>query len=112
MSEHNQASQHDSHHGTHHVQPFELYLKVFGALIVLTVITVWIAQFDFGHLNGFVAMFVATIKASLVGMYFMNLKQDNKLYAVILVTAVAFLFLLFGFALFDFDTRVLETNPL
>lgn len=108
MSEHNQ----NSHHSAHHVQPFELYLKVFGALIVLTVITVWIAQFHFGILNGFIAMFVATIKASLVGMYFMNLKQDNKLYTVILITAVAFLLLLFGFSIFDFDTRVLETSPL
>lgn len=108
MSEHTQETQHSAHH----VQPFELYIKVFGALIVLTIITVWIAQFHFGILNGFIAMFVATIKAALVGMYFMNLKHDNKLYAVIIITAVAFLLLLFSFSLFDFDTRVLETSPL
>lgn len=113
MSGHNSVNQEDAHHGGgHHIQPLDIYLKVFGTLLVLTVITVWVAQFDFGKFNGFIAMFVATIKAAFVAMYFMNLKHDNKLYAVILVTAVAFLLLLFGFSIFDFDTRVPEVNPI
>lgn len=105
-------SDHQEHHGVHHVKPIDLYLKVFGALIFLTVVTVWIAQFDFGSMTGVIAMAVATFKASLVGMYFMNLKDDNRLYTAILITAVAFLLLLFGFSIFDFDTRVLEESTL
>lgn len=101
-----------SYEGVHHTLPFNTYLYVFATLIVLTILTVWVAQFHFGILNGFVAMFIATVKASLVGMYFMHLKYDNKLYASILVTAVAFLVLLWFFSIFDFVTRVVETNPL
>ena len=66
-------SHHDTHaagehaHGEHHITPLWLYNTIFGALLVLTVVTVWIAQFDFGSANTVIAMFVATIKASLVG---------------------------------------------
>lgn len=107
------SNTHTEHHdGGHHSMPLKVYFSVFAALIFLTVITVWIAQFHFGILNGFIAMFVATIKATLVGMYFMHLKFDNKLYATILVGSVGFLILLWIFSLFDFGTRVLEVSPL
>lgn len=109
MAQHNTGSLHPEvqhhEHAEHHITPFDVYLKVFAALVFLTVITVWIAQFHFGVLNGFIAMGVATIKATLVAMYFMMLKYDNKLYVVILISAVAFLFLMFGFTLLDYDTR-------
>lgn len=110
MSENNHSNNHQG--GGHHGLPFDLYIKIFAALIFLTVITVWIAQFDFGMFTGVVAMGIATLKASLVGMYFMNLKQDNRLYTVILITAVAFLLLLYGFSDFDIVTRAAEESTL
>lgn len=108
------SHQHNSHasSGEHHTLPFDAYLKVFAALILLTVITVWVAQIDFGAFNAFVAMGIATIKASLVGMYFMHLKYDNKLYSIIIVSSVGFLILLWAFTIFDFVTRVAEKSPL
>lgn len=109
---HNDHS-HDNHsHGEHHVLPFDVYLKVFAALIFLTVITVWVAQFHFGAFNGVVAMGIATLKASLVGMYFMHLKHDNKLYSTILVGSVVFLIIFWFFSYFDFITRVAEKSTL
>ena len=100
----------DSH--SHHVMPFSTYIAVFSALIFLTIITVWVAQFDFGMFNGVVAMSIATVKAAFVALYFMQLKQDNKLYLVMLVSSVGFLLLLWGFTFFDFITRVGEASTL
>lgn len=101
-----------AHEGEHKILPLSVYLQVFASLIVLTIITVWVAQFHFGILNGFVAMGIATLKATLVGMYFMHLKYDNKLYATILIGSVGFLLLLWGFTLFDYMTRVPQFSPL
>ena len=48
-----------------HVVPVRVLLAVFGALMVLTAITVAVSYFDFGALNLWVAMGVASIKAAL-----------------------------------------------
>ncbi|MBL7716639.1 MAG: c-type cytochrome [Bdellovibrionales bacterium] len=82
----------DKKHGHHHyVLPNSLAFKVFGALIFLTIITVWTAHFDFGAFNFPLAMFIATIKALLVCMIFMNLKNDVKENSVIFFTSFLFL---------------------
>ena len=88
-----------------HVSPLSLYFKVFGALLFLTFITVWIAQFDFGPLNMFIAMLVATIKATLVGMFFMHLAHDDRLNAAVFGFGLIFLALFFIFTLVDFSGR-------
>ena len=66
--------------------PLSLYLKVFVALLILTVITVAVSQFDFGEYNLIVAMIIAAIKATLVALYFMHLRYDNKIYMIIILT--------------------------
>ena len=76
-------SSHDKQHHPH-VLPLTIYMGVGGALFVLTGITVAVAQVDLGgSLNLIVAMVVATIKASLVVLFFMHLLYDNKLYALV-----------------------------
>lgn len=103
----------DAHNSDgHHTLPFNVYISVFAALICLTILTVWVAQFHFGAFNGVVAMSIATVKATLVGMYFMHLKYDNKLYSVILIGSVGFLIIFWFFTIFDFVTRVAETSTL
>lgn len=89
---------HDNHnhgnhqkHEAHHIIPPSVYMKVFGALLVLTVITVAVAQVDLGRLNMIVAIGVASIKAALVCMFFMGLWWDKKENAVIFVTSFVFL---------------------
>lgn len=73
-------SHNDDHHGElGHILPKKVYWGVFWALMVLTVITVWISRFNFGSMNLVIAMFIASIKAALVALYFMHLKYENKL---------------------------------
>jgi len=80
----------EKHH--HHILPTKVALGIGGTLLFLTFVTVWIAGFDLGPLNFTVAMIVATIKALLVALFFMNLYYDRKENAVIF--AASFLFLI------------------
>lgn len=98
--------------GTHQIIPAKTFLNVLIALLFLTFITVWIAQFDFGAMNAFIAMGVASIKAALVLLYFMHLKYDDKSYLVIFFTGVFFLFVFFFFSQLDIVTRIFEGSTL
>ncbi len=72
------------------------YLVVWMCLLVLTVITVWVSYYNYGIFNIVVAMLVATIKASLVCLYFMHLKYDNRLNQVVFASSFVFLALFVG----------------
>ena len=63
--------------GHEHVTPLSVYLGIFGALMVLTAVTVAVAFVDLGSLNILVALGVAVFKASLVVLYFMHLKYAS-----------------------------------
>jgi len=84
------------HTATNHTKT---YLKIFGALFVLTVIEVIISQSGMPQVP-MVIMLVAfaLVKAGLVAMYFMHLKYDSKFLSVIayapLVVASILIFML------------------
>jgi cytochrome c oxidase subunit 4 len=73
-----------------------IYITVFVALMVLTIVTVAIARLHLPvHLAVTLALLVATVKGSLVACYFMHLISEKKLiYAVLLLTAIFFVVLL------------------
>jgi cytochrome c oxidase subunit 4 len=106
MSTHDDHAAHGEGKGhAHHVTPMPVYFAVFGALMVLTGITVWVAQFDFGAANTLVAMLVATIKASLVALIFMHLLYEERLNSVAFGFGLIFVALFFIFTLADVLTR-------
>jgi cytochrome c oxidase subunit 4 len=73
-----------------------VYITVFVALMVLTIVTVAVSRFHFPvPIAVSVALIVATIKGALVACYFMHLISEKKLiYAVLLLTVVFFAALL------------------
>ena len=73
-----------------------IYISVFVALMILTVVTVAVSRYHLPvPLAVTVALIVATIKGSLVACYFMHLISEKKLiYAVLVLTAVFFVALL------------------
>ena len=84
-----------------HILPLNLYLAVGSGLLVLTVITVVVAQMDFGPMNLLIAMGIAVIKATLVAMFFMHLKYDNKIYMLVFSGSLLFLGVFIIFTMFD-----------
>jgi cytochrome c oxidase subunit 4 len=73
-----------------------IYITVFVALMVLTVVTVAVSRLHLSvPIAVAVALLVATIKGSLVACYFMHLISEKKvIYAVLVLTVVFFLALL------------------
>ena len=73
------------------------YLMVFGALMVFTVITVAISYLHLEvHEAIIIALAVATVKGSLVALYFMHLKHERHLvYYALALTVVFFVCLMF-----------------
>jgi cytochrome c oxidase subunit IV len=90
-------------HVEHHL-PKNLYFAIFGALMVLTALTVGLAFVNLGQLNIVVALAVAIVKASLVVLFFMHLKYESHLTKVVLGAGVFWLMLLLGIIM-DYVTR-------
>jgi cytochrome c oxidase subunit 4 len=88
-----------------HVSSPKLYFLIFALLMVLTVLTVVVAYFDFGVLNDVVALTIATSKALLVVLFFMHVKYSSRLTALTALSGVVFLVILIGFTLNDYLTR-------
>lgn len=110
------AEKHGAHDGAHHIIPLETYLKIFGALIFLTVVTVAVAKpvtgVSFGAFSTVIAFGIASIKASLVLGYFMHLKYDNMMNRVIIGAGVFFLIVFWFFSAADIMTRITESSAL
>jgi cytochrome c oxidase subunit 4 len=83
-----------------HLLPYRVYFIVWAALIVGTGITVGACYADLGHLAIFTALLIATVKAGLVLLYFMHLRYEKPLFAimilVVLVTYGIFIALTFS----------------
>lgn len=89
----------------HHVTSPVTYFIIFGALMVLTVVTVVIAQFDFGFLNTAIALAVAAVKASLVILYFMHVRHATRLTWVVVIGSFVWLGVLFVLTYSDYFSR-------
>lgn len=72
----------DAEVGLGHIVPIEVYTLVYVSLLIMTGITVWVAQYDFGGsgmLNLIIAMAIATVKAGVVTLFFMHLTWESKI---------------------------------
>ncbi len=84
-----------------HVASMRLLVTIMVALMIGTWLTVSVTYFDFGFLNIWIGLAIATAKAILVGLYFMHLRWDKPFNAFIFVSAFAVLFLFIGITLMD-----------
>src|SRR5208283_4137056 len=101
--EHITVGQHAAAH-SHPITGPRTYALVLLALLTLTALTVTAAGINFGPYNMVIALVIATVKASLVALFFMHLRHD-KFSAVIFLTGLLFLALFLIFTLFDINTR-------
>lgn len=81
------------------------YVLTLGALLFLTVMTVAASYIDFGQGNIVIALGIATMKASLVALFFMHLAHDKPVNGLIAVAGFIFLGLFIMFDLIDVTTR-------
>ena len=101
--------EHAHEHGYH--PPITLYYKVFGALIILTGITVIVAFQDFGVFNNIVALGIAGVKTTLVVLFFMHVKYESRLTKLFAAAGFFWLAILMAFTLQDTETRLHNPGP-
>ena len=95
-----------------HISPKSTYLTIFGALMVLTAVTIGAAFIDLGVLNFPLALAIAVFKGSLVVLFFMHVKYSSQLTKLVVATAFFFLIILFGLTLTDYLSRGWQTFPI
>lgn len=103
----------DEHHDGlgHHISPLSTYLIVYGALLVLTVITVLVSYAELPPAQSIpAAIAVASVKATLVAAWFMHLKYDSRFNIFIFLSALWFMAAFFVFTFFDLASRDMVTE--
>jgi len=96
----------EAHGEEHHIVGYGTYVLVWITLMILTAITVWVSRHNFGVLNIVVALGIASIKASIVALFFMHLKYEDKLTWVFALYPLFLLALLIGLTASDVFYRV------
>lgn len=86
----------DAEEGLGHIVPLKIYNKVFAALVVCTLLTVWAATQNFGEFNVVIAITIATFKAVIVALFFMHLIYERPLIWSVVVLMIAIFSLLLG----------------
>lgn len=104
--EHRPAAKHTGHDTSAEVKT---YLVIFGALAVLTMLTVGVAYMNLPHAAGVViALVIAATKVFLIASFFMHLRGEGRLINWSLAVCVGLLLVLLVFVLPDLGVHELE----
>jgi cytochrome c oxidase subunit 4 len=96
-----------------HIVPVKIYITIFLALLVGTGLTVAAAFVNFPwQLNTIVALTIATIKATLVVLYFMHVRYSVRLVWVIVASALFWMGIMFALTFSDYRTRRWDSDRL
>jgi cytochrome c oxidase subunit IV len=88
-----------------HQDHLRVYLSVFGALMGLTFLTVYVAFADLGPLATPIALGIAGTKASLVILFFMHVKYETRLIGLYAASGFAMLLVMFAITMGEFAGR-------
>ena len=94
-----------------HVVSIKSYLLVFAGLIALTIITTAVAFVNLGPFSVVAALGIATCKMLLVALWFMHVKDSDRLIKLVVIGALFWLGILLLFTLSDYATRNIMGVP-
>ncbi len=93
-----------------HIVSPKIYAVIFLALMVGTFLTVFAAGRDFGRMNIVIALGIATIKATLVILFFMHGKYSSRRTKLVIVSGFFWLAIMLGLTIADYSTRHAEPS--
>ena len=88
-----------------HIVQRKTYFLVFGALMVLTALTVIAATIDFKFMNDVIAMTIAVTKMMLVLLFFMHVRYSGRLIWVVVASMFFWLVILLALTMSDYISR-------
>lgn len=92
-------------HAENHIASTKMYVTVFLALIVGTVLTYQVWKINLGLLSVMISLGIAVCKATLVIRYFMHVKWSHILSKMALAGAVLFLAIMLVLMSMDYVSR-------
>jgi cytochrome c oxidase subunit IV len=87
------------------IVPRQVYYKVFGALIGLTLLTIGVGFIDLGPLNSIIALTIAVAKATLVLLFFMHVRYSSHVIWVYVGAGIFWVGMLLVLTMSDYLTR-------
>ena len=93
------------HHDDHPLVPFALYFKVWAILLALTVLTVGVSYLDLKHMAVLTATLIATVKGTLVILYFMHVRFEQRIFAWMIVAVLGTYAIFVGLTFVDYWYR-------
>ena len=88
-----------------HIASPKMYVGIFLALMICTGATVWAAYINLGQMNIVIALAIATLKASLVVLFFMHAKYSPGRTHLVIICSVFWLAIMLALTLSDYETR-------
>jgi len=88
-----------------HIVSPKVYIGIFLSLMVLTAATVAAAYVNLGPFNIVIALAIASVKATLVVLYFMHARYSPKRTHLVIIAAVFWLAVMLALTLSDYVTR-------
>jgi cytochrome c oxidase subunit 4 len=88
-----------------HIVSPKVYIGIFLSLMVLTAATVAAAYVNLGPFNIVIALAIASVKATLVVLYFMHARYSPKRTHMVIIAAVFWLAIMLALTLSDYVTR-------
>jgi len=88
-----------------HIDSVGTYVKILVVLLIATGLTSWVANIDLGPFSTVVALGIATVKMTLVALYFMHIRHSTKLTKLVVVGGLLWLAILLLLTMTDFATR-------
>jgi len=102
QEEHNMR---EEHHGAGR------YWVIWGALLVLTLVTVITGRMHLPSFGLVLALVIATVKGTLVTLYFMHLIDHRGANRLVFGVSIVFVILMLAIPLLDLGTRFRGSNP-
>ncbi|MCF8349007.1 MAG: cytochrome C oxidase subunit IV family protein [Bacteroidales bacterium] len=99
---------HNSEPHAEHISSYREHFGTWVGLILLTMMTVFISVFgaDLRTLSVATALLIASVKALVVGYYFMHLKYDPAIYRIMMGIVMALFTVFLVMVIFDYLTRI------
>ena len=93
-----------------HGPTVKMFIGVWIALLFATGLTVFVATFNLGAFSAPIALIIATVKALLVILFFMEIKYQTKMTMTVVLSGIFFLGLLLCLTMSDYISRVWNTH--
>jgi cytochrome c oxidase subunit IV len=87
------------------------YLMAWAGLLLALAATIAVSYVNLGRLNIAVALIIASVKALIIGVYFMHLRYSQRLIWYYVIGAALWLTIMFTFTFTDYFARHLLAKP-